>query len=177
MTSRGQRGRKVSTALSVLGVFLVTVWAIMQDTAQYEGVVLLAGVAGTAVFLTALTAPLGPRRHHTMATGLLLIGTAVVVAASAGPSGHRTATLIFSGAVLFWRLRWVTDPLSNSAEVRYAPELTAGAQFGCSAWLSEPRGCLMARSRSAELSPAAVQPRSPRAHSRQSSSRRWQCSP
>jgi len=77
-----RRSRIAGAALGVVVTSAVAAWALAHATTRLAPAVALAGIAGIVTFTAALTAPFAPRRNRTIATGLVLVGTAVVVAAN-----------------------------------------------------------------------------------------------
>jgi hypothetical protein len=87
--------------LALAGPGAVDGWALSHMTGIAAGAAALAGVAGAVTFAAALSPKLATRRHRSMATGLVLIGAAVVTSAIGQPAGQRNGFLVVSGAVLF----------------------------------------------------------------------------
>lgn len=76
-----RRSRIAGATLSVVVTSAVAAWALAHTTTRLAPAVALAGIAGIATFTAALTAPFAPMRNRTIATGLVLVGTAAVVGA------------------------------------------------------------------------------------------------
>ena len=75
-------------------------WAATRTAAPSEAVTVLAGIAGVIAFAASLAPALARGRHRTMATGLVLVAVAVVVAATKQAPGTRTGFHRCSGAVV-----------------------------------------------------------------------------
>jgi len=101
MRLSARRSRALSFIASCLAVAGVATWAAAQTAAPSEAVTVLAGFAGVIVFSASLAPALARGRHRTMATGLVLVAVAVVVAATKQAPGTRTGFVVVSGAVLF----------------------------------------------------------------------------
>ena len=101
MTHSGRGPRIAGSMFSVLATAVVVGWAVARSTGQLASVVGLASVSGVVTFAVALTDPLRNRRNRTIAMGVLLAATAVVVSATSSTTSARAGALTVSGAVLF----------------------------------------------------------------------------
>jgi len=93
--------RSLGAGSSVLLVSAIASWAAARTTANLAAAVVLTGVAGVVTFAASLSPLFAPRRHRTMATGLVLVGTAAVLASLDQAVGYRTGFLAICGAGLF----------------------------------------------------------------------------
>jgi hypothetical protein len=139
---------------SVLATAAVAGWAVSYAPGQLASVAALAGVGGVITFAVALTDPSRNRRNRTIATGVLLAATAVVVSAMGGTASARAGMLTVSGAILFcaaevgdrasaqprnaahrsgvdrWSRSWVLGVAAGSAGVSYGVTSARGLLAG-----------------------------------------------
>ncbi len=126
------RGRRVAgAALSVAAVALVAAWAVGHATAEMAPVVGLAGAGGVMTFAVALSAPMANRLSRTVATGLVLVGTAVIVSSMGVSAPARTGFLTTSGAVLFCAAELADRSSTHRRKTEYRP----GVQRWDAAWV------------------------------------------
>ena len=149
-----RRPQFTGVALSIFGISAVAAWAISLATENRTATVALAGVTGVVTFAVALTAPFARARNRTSATGLALVGAAVVVGAMGQTAADRTTVFAISGAILFcaaeladrslarargverrrgverWSLAWVLGGAIGSAGLSYAAIATRGLLGG-----------------------------------------------
>ena len=90
-------------------------WALAHAAATLTTTVALAGIAGVMTFAVALTAPFARVRSRTIATGLALVGTAVVVGALGETAATRATVLAISGAVLFCAAEVAVSQLARAS--------------------------------------------------------------
>lgn len=149
------RGRRVVGAgLAVGAAALVTAWAVAHATVEMAPVVGLAGAAGVITFALAVGVAMPSRFSRTLATGLVLVGTAVVVSSVGVSAPARIGFLTISGAVLFcaaeladrssahsrkaghrpgvrsWEAAWVLGVAAGSAGLSYAAFSARGPVAG-----------------------------------------------
>lgn len=121
MSRSRRRSRLFGTGSAVVVLAAVASWATVRATASLAAAVVLTAVAGIVTFAVSLAPSSIPRRHRTMATGLVLVGAAAVVA-----SLHQTATnqrdfLLLSGAGLFCAAELADRALSRARGVQCIP--------------------------------------------------------
>jgi hypothetical protein len=117
MTAPDARSRAVGATAAIVAVAGVAAWAAAQTAAPSEAVTVLAGISGVCLFAACLSPVLAPRRHRTMATGLVLIGVAVVVAATKETTAARTSFVVASGIILFCAAETADRSVSRSGRV------------------------------------------------------------
>ncbi|MGA2527538.1 MAG: hypothetical protein ABSG36_00090 [Acidimicrobiales bacterium] len=143
----------VGIALSILAISGVVAWAVSRSAPAQAAAVALAGVAGVVTFAFGLSRPFAARRHRTMATGLVLVGAAVVTSAAHNTSGSRASFLAMSGGILFcafevadgslvsighverrvrghWSLAWVLGVAFGSGALSYEAVSTRSLAVG-----------------------------------------------
>ena len=140
--------------MSVFGITAVTTWAVVQATAPMTATVALAGIAGVVIFAMALTAPLKRMRNRTIATGLVLVGTAAVAGTLGEAVATRGSVLAISGAILFCAAEAADRSLDRTRHVEHwSPVWVLGVAVG-SAGLSY--GAIAARGLLAGGGPGAL---------------------
>jgi len=106
------------------------------------------------MFAAALTSPLAPLRNRAIGTGVVLLGTASVIGATADAFATRAAVMVISGGVLFcaaevadrsvaaarhvehlpgvdrWSPAWVLGVAAGSAGLSYAAGMARGPLAG-----------------------------------------------
>jgi hypothetical protein len=117
-----ERGSRIGgVALSVVAISAVAAWALAHATAQLAPAVALAGIAGVVTFAAALAGPLVGRRNRTVATGLVLVGTSVVVGTLHEAGAGRTVALAISGAILFCAAEVADRSLDQARHAEHRP--------------------------------------------------------
>jgi hypothetical protein len=117
-----ERGSRIAReALSVTATAAVAAWALWHASAALAPTVALAGIAGVITFALSFRVPLAPARNRSVATGLVLVAIAVVVASQAEAGGTRTGFLVVSGAVLFCAAEVAERSLSYPSHVEHRP--------------------------------------------------------
>jgi hypothetical protein len=107
--------------LSVSAAGAVAAWAVLHSPVRLTPVVGLAGGGGIVTFAIALTDPMRLKRNRTMATGLVLVATAVVASAFGAAGPVRTGFLTVSGAVLFCAAEVADRALPNARKTEHRP--------------------------------------------------------
>jgi hypothetical protein len=131
MKGLGGVRRVAGAALSVVAAALVAAWAVGLATAEMAPVVGLAGAGGVITFAVAVSVPMPGRLSRTVATGLVLVGTAVVVSSMGVSAPARTGFLTISGAVLFC----AAELADSSSARRRKTEHRPGVQSWDAAWV------------------------------------------
>ena len=126
-----RRSRIAGAALGVVVTSAVAAWALAHATTRLAPAVALAGIAGIVTFTAARTAPFAPRRNRTIATGLVLVGTAVVVGALGEAVSTRASVLAISGAVLFCAAEVANRSIDQPRHVEHRP----GVERWSPAWV------------------------------------------
>lgn len=131
MSVPGGRSRILGAVVAILAVAGVATWAAAQTAAPSEAVTALGGIGGVCVFSACLSPVSAPARHRTMATGLVLVGVAVVVASTKEASAARMSFVVASGVILFCAAETADRSVSRSRRVERRP----GVDRSATAWM------------------------------------------
>ena len=120
--TRCKRGSRVGgAAVSLVGTSAVAVWALAHAPGKSAPAVGLAAVAGVVMFAATLTSPLAPLRNRAIGTGVVLLGTASVIGATADAFATRAAVMVISGGVLFCAAEVADRSVAAARHVEHLP--------------------------------------------------------
>jgi len=117
MTGSERRTRLAGFALSIAATSAVAAWAFSQSTAVAAPAVGFAGIAGVVTFSGALDR----RLTRTMATGLVLVGTAAALGTLQDTPAARSLALAVAGAVLFLAAEIADRALDQKGQLEHRP--------------------------------------------------------